>query len=149
METNRILAELNAERARLDRAIVAIEGLNSTGQPRAGRPPSVTPKRRAFSAATRARMAAAQRARWARARAVRAQTSTAHEQSRSAQNCGGTAGPVGEGESPGVGRQGRRRSIAGGRLENILLVNSKCPLYCSTHLPNIVPSRYETLSASG
>jgi hypothetical protein len=39
MGINRILAELRAERDRLDRAIAAIEGLNSTGRRRAGRPP--------------------------------------------------------------------------------------------------------------
>jgi len=68
MDTNRILAELRAERDRIDRTIAAIEGLDSTGRGRAGRPPRAMRKRRTFSAATRARMAAAQRARWAEAK---------------------------------------------------------------------------------
>ena len=72
MDTNRILAELRAERDRIDRAIAAIEGLNSTGHRGAGRPPQTTQKRRTFSAATRARMAAAQRARWAKAKPAHA-----------------------------------------------------------------------------
>jgi len=65
---NRILAELRAERDRLDRAIVAIEGLKSTGRGSASRAQRAVRKRRTFSAATRARMAAAQRARWAKAK---------------------------------------------------------------------------------
>ena len=72
MDTNRILAELRAERDRIDRAIAAIEGLNSTGRRRAVRAPRAIRKRRTFSAATRARMAAAQRDRWAKAKPVQA-----------------------------------------------------------------------------
>jgi len=72
MDMNRILAELRTERDRLDRAIVAIEGLNSTGRRRPDRPPSAIRKRRTFSAATRVRMAAAQRARWAKAKQAQA-----------------------------------------------------------------------------
>jgi hypothetical protein len=68
MNINSILAELRAERDRIDRAIAAIEGLNSTGRRRVGGTPQPTRKRRTFSAATRARMAASQRARWAKAR---------------------------------------------------------------------------------
>ena len=68
METNRILAELRAERDRIDRAISAIEGLNSTERRRVGRPPRAVRTSRTFPAATRARMAAAQRARWAKAK---------------------------------------------------------------------------------
>ena len=68
MDTNRILRELRAERDRIDRAIAAVEGLGSTGRRTVGRPPRAMRKRRTFSAATRARMAAAQRARWAKAR---------------------------------------------------------------------------------
>jgi hypothetical protein len=67
-----VVAELRAERDQIDRAIAAIEGLNSTGHRRAGRPPSALPKSRTFSAATRARMAAAQRARWAKAKPAQA-----------------------------------------------------------------------------
>jgi len=63
MDTNRILAELRAERDRIDRAISALEAVDSTGHRRAGRPPSAIRKRRTFSAATRARMTAALRTR--------------------------------------------------------------------------------------
>ena len=62
-----ILAELKSERDRIDRAIAAVEAVNSTGHPRAGRPPraAAIPRRRGrMSAAGRARIAAAQRARW-------------------------------------------------------------------------------------
>ena len=38
MDANQILAELRDERSRIDRAIAAIEGLNSRGRKR-GRPP--------------------------------------------------------------------------------------------------------------
>ncbi len=68
MDTNRIIAELRAERDRIERAIAAVEGLDSTGRRRAGRPLRAMRKRRTFSAARRARMAAAQRARWAKAK---------------------------------------------------------------------------------
>ena len=68
MDMNRILTELRIERASLDRVISAIEGLDSTGRPRVGRPPRAARKLRTFSAATRARMAAAQRAGWAKAK---------------------------------------------------------------------------------
>jgi hypothetical protein len=66
----KIVAELRAERDRLDKAIAALNGVST--QPRRGRPPkavqtSVRPKRRRrMSAAGRARIAAAQRARWAK-----------------------------------------------------------------------------------
>ncbi|MGA9130656.1 MAG: hypothetical protein WB384_01500 [Candidatus Sulfotelmatobacter sp.] len=72
MNIHQIVAELTAERDRIDRAIAAIEGLNSDGRRRAGRPPRVMRKRRTFSAATRARMAAAQRARREKVKAARA-----------------------------------------------------------------------------
>ena len=68
MDINTILGELRAERDRIERAITTIEGLNSTGRQRAGRPPQPTRKGHRFSASTRARMAVAQRARWAKAR---------------------------------------------------------------------------------
>jgi len=69
METNRILAELNAERARLDRAISAIESLNSTGN-RRGRPPGSTnaPKkrgRRQLNPAARRKLSRLLKQRWA------------------------------------------------------------------------------------
>jgi hypothetical protein len=64
-----IVTELKADRDRIDRAINAIEGLNSTGHRRVGRPPGAARKARRrgrMSAAGRARIAAAQRARWAK-----------------------------------------------------------------------------------
>ena len=78
MDTNRILDELKAERDRIDRAISALEAINSTGHRRAGRPPRAMRKRRTFSAATRARMAAAQRARWAKTKPARAAKPARH-----------------------------------------------------------------------
>ena len=72
MNFQQIVAELKAERDKLDTAIAALNGISP--QPRRGRPPkavqtSVRPKRRRrMSAAGRARIAAAQRARWAKAK---------------------------------------------------------------------------------
>ena len=73
-----MLAELSAERDRLVEAILVLERIAIGGQKRRGRPPKwmataapenedeqATRKRRPFSAATRAKMAAAQRKRWA------------------------------------------------------------------------------------
>jgi hypothetical protein len=78
MDINSMLTELRAERERLTEAILVLERLAAGGHKRRGRPPkwlaasapSVeeggrTRKRRPFSAATRAKMAAAQRKRWA------------------------------------------------------------------------------------
>jgi len=68
METNRILAELRAERDRIDRAISAIEGLNSTGRRRVGRPPKTAekPSRRGrMSAAARRKLSRLLKQRWA------------------------------------------------------------------------------------
>ena len=56
MDTNRILAELRAERDRIERAIAAIERLNLTGRHSGGRPP-----RAATIPRGRARMSAAAR----------------------------------------------------------------------------------------
>ena len=67
MNLTKILTELHTERARLDRAIAAIESIDSTGR-RKGRPAGVAsaPKRRRrMSAVARKKIAAAQRARWA------------------------------------------------------------------------------------
>ncbi|HEY2846043.1 MAG TPA: hypothetical protein VGJ09_20440 [Bryobacteraceae bacterium] len=79
MDIHKILAELRAEKGRLEEAILTIERLagGQSGK-RRGRPPKwmasasevtalfVTPKkRRKFSAATRKRMAESQRRRWA------------------------------------------------------------------------------------
>jgi len=68
MDTNRILAELRAERDRIDQAISAIEAVNSTGHPRVGRPPraAATPRRRGrMSAAARRKMSRMMKKRWA------------------------------------------------------------------------------------
>jgi len=68
---SRLVTELKSERDRIERAIAAIEGLNSTGRRRAGRPPgSITsePKkrgRRRMSAAARKRISEIQKKRWA------------------------------------------------------------------------------------
>ena len=69
MDTNRILADLRAERDRIDRAISAIEGLSSTGR-RRGRPPGSTtgPRkrgRRRLSAAARRKLSRLLKQRWA------------------------------------------------------------------------------------
>jgi len=56
MDTNRILADLRAERDRIDQAISALEAVNSTGQRRA-----VRPLRRATIRSGRGRMSAAAR----------------------------------------------------------------------------------------
>ena len=68
MDTNRILAELRAERDRLDRAISAIEGLNSIGRRRAGRPPRAAAtrgRRGRISAAARRKLSRLMKRRWA------------------------------------------------------------------------------------
>lgn len=78
MDIITMLAELRSERERLTEAILVLERLAAGGQNRRGRPPKwiaasaasadderPTGKRRPFSAATRAKMAAAQRKRWA------------------------------------------------------------------------------------
>ena len=68
MDTNRILAELRAERARINQAISALEAVNSTGHRRVGRPPRPTPTRRRrgrMSAAARRKLARLLKQRWA------------------------------------------------------------------------------------
>jgi len=68
MDTNRMLTELRNERHGLDRAIAAIEGLNSIGRGSAGRAPraAVTRrKRRHLSAAARAKLSRLLKQRWA------------------------------------------------------------------------------------
>ena len=69
MNTHSILAELRAERDRIDRAIAAIEGLNSTGRRRAGRPPraaSIPRRGRRLSAAARRKLSRLLKQRWAK-----------------------------------------------------------------------------------
>jgi hypothetical protein len=61
MDIKKILAELVAERERIDAAIRALGGVAKTS-PSNG---AVTPKRRRISAAGRQRIAAAQKKRWA------------------------------------------------------------------------------------
>jgi hypothetical protein len=67
MDTQKILAELRAERDRIERAITAIEGLNSTGHRRAGRPKAgATPRGRSrMSAAARRKLSRLLKQRWA------------------------------------------------------------------------------------
>jgi hypothetical protein len=68
MDTNRILAELRAERDRIDRAISAIDGLNSTGRRKAVRPPKAGATRRRrgrMSAAGRRKLSRLMKQRWA------------------------------------------------------------------------------------
>jgi hypothetical protein len=64
-----VVAELRAERARIDSAITAIESLNSTGR-HGGRPPASInapkkPRRHRMSAATRRKMSRLMKQRWA------------------------------------------------------------------------------------
>lgn len=77
MDTESILSELRQERARLDTAIAALEGLDGIATRTPGRPKggaafdfgaNKPPRRgrRRFSAAGRARIAAAAKAMWAR-----------------------------------------------------------------------------------
>ena len=71
MEIERILAELRAERDRIDRAISALEAISSTGRRRVGRPPraAAIPRRRArMSAAARRKMSRMMKQRWVEAK---------------------------------------------------------------------------------
>ena len=68
MDINRILAELRAERDRIDQAISAIEAVNSTGGRRVGRPPGAVRKARGrgrMSAAARRKLSRLLKQRWA------------------------------------------------------------------------------------
>jgi len=67
MNINSILGELRAEGDRIEHAIEAIEGLNSTGHRRAKRPPrTATQSRRSrMSAAARRRLSWLLKRRWA------------------------------------------------------------------------------------
>ena len=74
MNINTILGELRTERTRIDRAIAAIEGLNSTGRRRAGRPPraAATRKRRGrMSAAAQRKLSRLLKQRWAQGKMKR------------------------------------------------------------------------------
>jgi len=68
MDTNRILAELRAERGRIDQAIRAIEAVNGAGRKAVGRPPRVKVKARRrgrMSAAARQKLSRLLKQRWA------------------------------------------------------------------------------------
>jgi hypothetical protein len=68
MNINTILAELRAERDRIDRAIAAIAGLDSTGLRTPGRHPRAAASRRKrsrMSAAARRKMSRLLKQRWA------------------------------------------------------------------------------------
>jgi len=68
MDTKTILAELRSERERIDRAITAIEGLNSTGQRKVGRRPKTVASRRRrsrMSPAARRKLSRLLKQRWA------------------------------------------------------------------------------------
>jgi hypothetical protein len=68
MDTNRILAELRAERDRIDQAISALEAVNSTGHRSVGRPPRAAATRRRrgrMSAAARRKLSRLLKQRWA------------------------------------------------------------------------------------
>ncbi len=68
MDIGRILAELRAERDRIDQAISAIEAVNSTGRRGAGRPPKAARKvrrRGRMSAAARRKLSRLLKQRWA------------------------------------------------------------------------------------
>lgn len=69
MNLTEILAQLSAERNRLDQAIAALEGLGSSGV-RRGRPPQAKSEQKAqgtrtMSASARKRISAAMKQRWA------------------------------------------------------------------------------------
>ncbi len=63
MDTNRILAELRAERQRIDQAITALESLDHAGAASPRR--AASPKRRHMSAAGRKAISDAAKAMWA------------------------------------------------------------------------------------
>lgn len=72
MDVNKMLAELQQERTRLDEAIQTLERLATGSGRRRGRPPkwmsamtAPAKKKRTMSAATRKKMADAQKKRWA------------------------------------------------------------------------------------
>jgi len=68
MDTNRILAELRAERGRINQAISALEAVSSTGRGRVGRPPGAARKasrRGRMSPAARRKLSRLLKQRWA------------------------------------------------------------------------------------
>jgi hypothetical protein len=85
MDIQRMLADLTAERNRLDQAISALEGIDSTGSTgaaRRGRPPGrpaagKTTGRRRMSAEARRRISEAAKARWAERKGTSGKKGTA------------------------------------------------------------------------
>jgi hypothetical protein len=78
MDTNKILAELRAERGRIDQAISAIEAVSSTGGRRVGRPPGTAqkPRRRGgMGAAARRKLSRLLKQRWAQGKMKRGKAS--------------------------------------------------------------------------
>ena len=74
MDTKRILADLRAERDRIDRAIAAIEAVTSTGRRGVGRPPKAAQKvrrRGRMSAAARRKLSRLLKQRWAQGKMKR------------------------------------------------------------------------------
>jgi hypothetical protein len=67
------MAELRNELGRINQAIAAIESLDGSSAPKAGKVPAtnVPQTRRKMSAAARRRIAAAQKARWAKVKAAK------------------------------------------------------------------------------
>ncbi len=65
MDTKQILAQLNAERHRIDRAIAAIEAIHSDGATRAASAAPHKRRRSRMSAATRKRLSELMKKRWA------------------------------------------------------------------------------------
>jgi len=82
MNTNRIVAELRAERDRIDKAISALEAVSSTGRRKAGRPPGAQATRRKIgrmSAAARRKLSRLLKQRWAQGKMKpKAKTKLAH-----------------------------------------------------------------------
>jgi len=68
MDINYVVAELTAERNRIDQAIAALEG----SSPRPSRPANAASGARTMRVAARAKISAAQKARWAKQKGIAA-----------------------------------------------------------------------------
>jgi hypothetical protein len=75
MDTNKILAELRAERGRLDQAISALEAVSPAGGRRVGRPPGKSRKRGGMGAAARKKLSRLLKQRWAQGKMKRGKAS--------------------------------------------------------------------------
>src|SRR5690242_20810971 len=90
MDIQRMLADLNAERNRLDEAISALQGIESaapSGTVRRGRPPGRPAKtrgRRRMSAEARRRISEAAKARWAKRKGTSGRKGTTAKKASSA-----------------------------------------------------------------